>query len=105
MTVTDEKNRDMNGFSKQKRYRILHTRGTKTPRDLPAATSKRLCFCPRRVLVPPFLGRNDLRPKNAEGRHPHYGATAITIRTRTVSHFGADEKDRILTIGKINDGY
>ena len=44
----------------------------------------------------PFLGRNDLRPNNAAASHSHYGTTAISIRTRTVSHNGTDEKDRIL---------
>ena len=105
MTVTDEPNRDMKGFSKQERYRILHTRGTKKPRDPLAATRKRLGFCPRRVPVPRFLARNDLRPKNAAGPPTHYGTSAINIRTRTVSHYDTDEKDRILTIGKYNDGY
>ena len=107
MTVTDEINLDTNGFSKQKRYQILHTRQTKTPRDPPpAATRKRLGFCPRRVPVPPFLGRNDLRPKNAAGLHSHYGTTAINIHTRTVSHYDTEEKDCIPTIiGKYNDVY
>ena len=105
MTVTDAQNRDMNGFFNHNRYRILHTRGTKTPRDLPAAKRKRLGFCPRRVPVPPYQRRNDLRPKNVAGPHSHYGTTAINIRTRTVSHYRADEKDRILTIGKYNEGY
>ena len=105
MKDTAEQNRDMNGFSKQERHRILHTRGTNTPRDLPAATRKRLRFCPRRVPVPPYRGRNDLRPKNAAGPHSRYGTTAINIRTRTVSHCDTDEKNRILTIGNYNDGY
>ena len=87
------------GFSKQKRYRILHTRGRKTPRDPPAATRKRLCFCPQPVPMPPFLGRNDLRARNAAGPHSYYGTTAITTHTRTVSHYDTDEKDRILTTG------
>ena len=70
MTVTDKKYRDMNGFSQQKRYRIfLHTRGRKIPRDPPAATRKRLGFRPRRVPMPPFLERNDLRAINAAGLH------------------------------------
>ena len=63
MTVTDETNLDMKGFSKQKRYRILHTQGLKTPRDPPAATRKRLGVCPRRVPVPPFSGGTIFVPK------------------------------------------
>ena len=55
--------------------------------------------------MPPFLARNDLRLKNAAGPHSHYRTTAINIRTRTVSHYDTNEKDRILTMGKYNDGY
>ena len=62
-------------------------------------------FLPRRVPVPPFPGRNVLCPKIAAGPHSHYGITAINRRTRTVSHYDTDEKDRILTIGKYIDGY
>ena len=105
MTVSDENNRDMNGFSKQKRYRILRTRGTKTPRDPPAATRKRLGVCPRRVPMLSFQGRNNLRLENAAGRHSHYVTTAIKIRTRTVLHYDTYEKNRSVTIGKYNDGY
>ena len=53
----------------------------------------------------PFLYGNDLRPQHAAGPHTHYGTTAINIRTRTVLLCDTDEKDRILTIGKYNDGY
>ena len=55
--------------------------------------------------MPPVLGRNNLRPQNAAGPPTHYGNIAINIRTRPVSHYDTDKKDRILTIGKNNDGY
>ena len=105
MTVTDETNRDMNGFSEQKIYRNLHTRRTKTPRDPPAATRERLGFCPRRVPVPPLSNAERSSSQKYSIPHSHYGTTAINIRTRTVLHYDTDEKDRMLTIGKYDDGY
>ena len=108
MTVTDEANCDMNGFSEQKRYRILHTRGRKTPQVPPAATRKRLGLCLRRVPMPSFQGWHDFCLKNGAGPHSHYGTTAINIlRTRTVSRYSydTDKKDRILTMGKYNDSF
>ena len=41
---------------------------------------------------------------NAAAPHTHYGITAMNIRARTVSHYDTDKRDRILTIGKLNNG-
>ena len=105
MTVSDEKDRDMNGFSKQKKDRILRTRG-KTNTSRPSCRHKQAAR-----LLPLTSPHASLpsaeRPssRKAAGPHLHYGTTAINIRTCMVSHYDTDENDRILTIGKYNDGY
>ena len=85
MAVTDVKNRDMNGFSKQKIPNLAHTGEQHTSRPPPATTSERLGFCLRRVAMPPFIRGNDLHGINAAGPRSDY-CRAIKMYVRVRYH-------------------
>ena len=57
MAVTDMKNRDTNGFSKQKIPNLAHTGEKHISRPPPATTSERLGSGPRRVAMPFIYGQ------------------------------------------------
>ena len=78
------------------------THGRTTPRHPPATTSNRPGFCRPRGRIPHVVGRNDLHGIEEAGPYSDYGTSYQRIRT--VSHYDTYEKDRILNIGKYNDG-
>ena len=87
MSVTYKKNRDMNGFSKQKIPNLAVAGEEHTSRPPSATTRNRLGFCRRPLPMLVFLRGNGLHDTNEAESLADYCTSYQHTYTRTVSHY------------------